>query len=224
MRCLRSTTGASTLSSPLTESWCCSNCLPNKSFCVIMLIMKAEWGTNTGALVRNSLVGKVFGRLTVQHEVPHQKPGARLWLCSCLCGKTKTVKSGNLKNGSTRSCGCWLNDASRKRPYEWLYNRFLRCAAKQSWQVDLSFEDFVEYTHIIACHYCEAPIVWAPFASNRSVHQSSAYNLDRKDTQAHYTKDNVVVCCWRCNFSKADRFTYEEWSKIGAVIRTFAQT
>jgi len=35
------------------------------------------------------------------------KDGTRMyWLCKCDCGNTYEVSSSNLKNGTTRSCGC----------------------------------------------------------------------------------------------------------------------
>jgi len=45
--------------------------------------------------------GQKFGKLTVVKYVGNYK-----WLCSCECGSEKVVRGGNLKNGSTRSCGC----------------------------------------------------------------------------------------------------------------------
>ena len=38
-----------------------------------------------------------------------------------------------------------------------------------------------------------------------------AYRVDRKDNSKGYVSGNVCACCKRCNFSKGDRYTYEEW-------------
>jgi hypothetical protein len=54
---------------------------------------------------------------------------------------------------------------------------------------------------------------------NRGYKGARGYNLDRKDSSVGYVISNLVVCCKRCNLSKADRFTYEEWVEIGKVIR-----
>lgn len=51
-------------------------------------------------------VGDVFGRLTVT-EIPDR---GRVH-CSCSCGGEKVVASGNLFNGTTRSCGCLLAES-----------------------------------------------------------------------------------------------------------------
>lgn len=55
------------------------------------------------------LTGQVFGRLTVSHrdETPYPgKSNNARWACVCSCGNTKTVNSGQLRSGKTKSCGC----------------------------------------------------------------------------------------------------------------------
>lgn len=61
--------------------------------------------------VRQDLTGRVFGRLTVlgQAEDYISPKGQHFaqWLCQCSCGsESKNISTGNLKNGSTISCGC----------------------------------------------------------------------------------------------------------------------
>ena len=46
--------------------------------------------------------GQIFGRLLVIEYT-----GDLLWLCQCSCGNTAKVRGGNLRNGSTQSCGCF---------------------------------------------------------------------------------------------------------------------
>ena len=61
--------------------------------------------------------GKIFGYLTAlyRYGTAHGKtkrPSGKqwsagaTWLCQCVCGKTKVVLCSNLRNGSTKSCGC----------------------------------------------------------------------------------------------------------------------
>lgn len=50
------------------------------------------------------LAGLRFGILIVV-----EYSGEYKWLCLCDCGKEKIVRSGDLKNGSTKSCGCLKN-------------------------------------------------------------------------------------------------------------------
>lgn len=64
------------------------------------------------ASVRENLVGKVFGRLTVlEQATDYVKPNgihSARWLCQCSCEqKTKKIVLGeSLKSGATQSCGC----------------------------------------------------------------------------------------------------------------------
>lgn len=59
----------------------------------------------------DDLISRQFGRLTViGFAGVHTNPCGtrrRMWKCICECGKEKTVSELNLKNGSTKSCGCW---------------------------------------------------------------------------------------------------------------------
>jgi len=51
-----------------------------------------------------NMIGQVFGRLTVEKFVGREdKHSTKVWLCHCVCGGTKEVTQGNLKQGHTKS-------------------------------------------------------------------------------------------------------------------------
>lgn len=55
------------------------------------------------------LIGRRFGKLTVEEFVGHKKKGREeetYWLCHCDCGHYTTVTTRNLCSGHTKSCGC----------------------------------------------------------------------------------------------------------------------
>jgi len=52
------------------------------------------------------LVGRRFGKLTVTARHPIKRLG---WDCVCDCGNTTTVHTTHLIRGTTRSCGCGMN-------------------------------------------------------------------------------------------------------------------
>lgn len=59
------------------------------------------------------ITGNKYGRLTVIKE--NGKCGKNIkWLCKCDCGKEISVISYNLKNGHTRSCGCFQKESKSK--------------------------------------------------------------------------------------------------------------
>lgn len=60
------------------------------------------------------MLGKQYGRLTVQSEVG--RIGGHLsYLCVCDCGKQTTISGPNLRNGTTKSCGCLRSEKSSER-------------------------------------------------------------------------------------------------------------
>jgi hypothetical protein len=61
-----------------------------------------------------NLVGQKFGRLTVHEFAGMNKRYQSMWNCLCDCGNTKRVLGVYLKNGDTRSCGCFKKEQITK--------------------------------------------------------------------------------------------------------------
>lgn len=53
-----------------------------------------------------NLVGRRFGKLEVKELLPEPKKN-RKYKCLCDCGNYKIVSTGHLRNGHTKSCGCY---------------------------------------------------------------------------------------------------------------------
>ena len=53
------------------------------------------------------ITGLSFGKLTVIKRAGTSKQGEALWLCKCECGNTTITKGSSLRNGTTKSCGCF---------------------------------------------------------------------------------------------------------------------
>ena len=60
------------------------------------------------------LTGQRFNRLIVI-EPSRTKNGKYAWKCLCDCGNYTIAVGAQLKNGNTKSCGCYKNDIARKR-------------------------------------------------------------------------------------------------------------
>lgn len=54
----------------------------------------------------NDLTGQKFGKLTALKTEKVSNDGQRIWLCLCDCGNYTEVLAGNLRKGTTQSCGC----------------------------------------------------------------------------------------------------------------------
>lgn len=63
---------------------------------------------------RIDITGQRFGRLVVL-EPSHIKDGKWWWRCQCDCGRETTTSGKYLRNGQTKSCGCFATDDKRAR-------------------------------------------------------------------------------------------------------------
>ena len=62
------------------------------------------------------LTGQRFGRWTVICRAGIDDAGKNsTWLCRCDCGNEKIVSKVSLKNGSSKSCGCYNSELSKQR-------------------------------------------------------------------------------------------------------------
>lgn len=157
--------------------------------------------------------GKVFGERTViglSHMC--ERTGRACWYVVCICGKRSTIMGSNL--GHAESCGCILSPIGP--PYMGLYKHLLNKAKIRGISMDITYEQFLEFTAQEKCHYCYASVKFAMYSIAKN---GTAFNLDRMVNDAGYSKSNCVVCCARCNFAKADRFTYEDWYAMTGILR-----
>ena len=51
--------------------------------------------------------GKKYGELTVLYRTENNKSGRAMWHCRCSCGNEIDVLGKSLRNGNTKSCGCY---------------------------------------------------------------------------------------------------------------------
>lgn len=181
-------------------------------------------------------VGKSFGRLTVQSVRWETKNAQTVaWaLCVCECQTQLEVRVSNLKNGTTKSCGCLRLETSTARVGMMIAanvsNGTIReprmGSAAKIWRCshyndgDLSLNEFVELSRQ-NCFYCGAePSNCANAYINQKFYSpirikegNFIYNgLDRIDSSKPHNKNNVVPCCWNCNKSK-DTTSKEDFFK-----------
>ena len=80
------------------------------------------------------ITGQKFGRLTVIKRVTPVGVQPIESLCQCECGKKVVVRNSQIKNGTTKSCGCLQKELISKRQKK--YNKY-----------DLSGEYGIGYTN-----------------------------------------------------------------------------
>jgi len=175
------------------------------------------------------LTGQVFGRLTVTERGEDKWHSAR-WLCKCACGTERIVQGSHLNNGTTKSCGCFHKEQSslrklgkpspcRKRPYECIYNILCSSAKKRNIPVELTLEEFTTFTKQDKCHYCYAELTWNAHP-NLVKGDATGHNIDRKNNDIGYTKNNCIECCGWCNMSKHSHIDYDTFYAMTEKFRT----
>lgn len=82
-----------------------------------------------------SMMGLVFGLLTVVGEAERRYPYGRFWVVRCICGKEKVVRGASLRNGRSSSCGSCAHKShglSRSSTYRTWVSMVERCRSKTS--------------------------------------------------------------------------------------------
>jgi hypothetical protein len=151
------------------------------------------------------MTGKRIGKLIVLSQSSEKNKNKKLkWLCKCDCGNELTIVGTRLRRGIPQSCGCdtykRISQKLRKNPpYKWLFNKIKYRAKTNQKKLKLTYEEFLEFTKVNVCHYCNGKVEWQ---EHRSTKDNKGYNIDRINSTKGYTKENCVVCCKICNRMK----------------------
>lgn len=121
------------------------------------------------------------------------------------CNEEIKTRSDYLK----KATGFCKIHTARKRPFESIYNSLFNDHRKI--QIDLTYKEFLKFTLIKECHYCDETIHWIEYPTLKGKYNSRAYYLDRKDHNLSYSINNCVTCCTRCNRMRSNKFTYDEF-------------
>lgn len=172
--------------------------------------------------MKADLIGKTIGNwFVLERKVKRVKSGTQVsWKCQCVCGTIRYKLTHVLLHDHTqqRCSKCATRDKNKthtkyKKPFEPLYRRLQNLCKRRGKPFKLSYEEFLQFTTIAFCIYCGDKVLWSLSS------QARASNLDRKNNDKGYTKNNCVVCCRTCNTIKSNKFTYEQMLEIGTLLR-----
>lgn len=81
-------------------------------------------------------------------------------------------------------------------------------------------DEFLNLLKEEKCHYCNLTIEMVKqLAKNKNLFKKNergwSLEIDRKNSNLEYKKDNCVMSCYWCNNAKTDEFTYLEFKEIG---------
>lgn len=142
----------------------------------------------------------------------------KTFVFDCIdCENEIKAQTNQLKNHSGKCRKC----TQRKRPYEHILNELIHtCNKTNKNEINLTYEEFIDIIKDSTCHYCNKELIYNKYTRDEnSKYVSRAYQLDRKNNNLGYIKENLVPCCWECNRLKSNIYTYEDFLEIGKVLK-----
>lgn len=138
------------------------------------------------------IAGKTYHYLTVVSLAGMRNKRA-YWLCLCQCGATPIISGTNLRNGATKSCGCYQRERTstanrrhgmrRKKIYTVWHNMIRRCSdPKNKHYTRYGGRGITFSPHWASFNHFFADVGDIPY---------QGATLDRIDNNAGYYPDNV---------------------------------
>jgi hypothetical protein len=154
-------------------------------------------------------------------ERRHATGKYKQYLFHCrICSQDVWIRSCKLQSHSSMCYGCSVSSRTL-RPFESTWNVLTERQERRNFPGGvLSYEEFFEFTKIDKCHYCACFIDWN-HKRERGKRQTGRSNLDRIDSEIGYQKENLVVCCPRCNQVKSNTIPHDAMLKIGPILAEY---
>ena len=130
------------------------------------------------------------------------------------CGNELFIQGQSLHRHSGKCMRCGHLGV----PYMFIYNELLNHKRRDT-EVKITFEEFLDLIKKPECHYCGVPLQYKEHSKVWNKNNSRAHQLDRKNNDIGYEKNNLVPCCWECNRLKSNRFTYEEFIQLSPILK-----
>jgi hypothetical protein len=170
------------------------------------------------------IVGKRFGRwkVTSLHGVSKNKMST--WLCICDCGTERVVRGANLKNGTSKSCGCLHAEitAARERKHgeAWKTPEYAiwQAMIQRCTNPNAATWNYYGGRGICVCDRWRNS--FENFIADMGRRPSSAHTLDRVENNKGYDKDN---CAWRTRKDQMNNTRKNRFIDINGDKRTVSQ-
>lgn len=180
----------------------------------------------------NDYISRQFGRLTVVEYFGTRKSPCgttrKMWRCRCDCGNEVIVNTSNLRNGTTKSCGCWKHEKIKEfntkhggvhdRLYGIWKNMKRRCNNPKDSHYDTYggkgirvCEEWNEYEHFKNWAYANGYDDSAEFQK---------CTLDRIDNDGDYEPSN---CRWVDKIAQANNTSKNHHVELNGVKMTIAE-
>lgn len=149
-----------------------------------------------------NLTGQPFGKLTVIKRAGTDKSGQAMWLCRCSCtNKTECIVRGrDLRNGHTKSCGCYSSELTAKRNYRHgqshtrIYRSFAKMKSRCYNKNDPKYYRYGKRGITVCAEWLDKEKGFNNFynvVSKLEHFGEEGYSLNRIDNDGNYEPDNV---------------------------------
>jgi len=141
-----------------------------------------------------AMVDKKCGRWTVLGESGRNKTGNALWVCRCDCGNVSIIRGADLRNGSTKSCGCLksevakTNNTTHGMSNAIIYRIWAAMIQRCNNSNDKDYHNYGGRGITV----CDEWLSFEGFFADMG-QRSEGLTLERKNNELGYFKEN---CCW----------------------------
>lgn len=156
-----------------------------------------------------------FGRLIALLPQGKDNHGMYRWLCQCDCGREKVVRSSDLIQGKTKSCGCFHDEAIAKRAFRHGHSKGAHSKGTKTYSTWMAMRDRCRYPNYKDYKYyggkgikvCERWNSFENFLTDMG-ERPEGLTLDRIDSNGDYEPGNCRWATWaeqRANQCRSDR-------------------
>ena len=170
-------------------------------------------------------IGDKYGHLTAI-QFDQIIKGNKYYLFRCDCGETKSLFYNHVVRGNTKTCGCRMKVVKppklsaeerlvkkERTALGLIHNSYEKSAKQRGHTFHLTKEETTKL-FVKDCYYCGT----SPSNIRKYSGIEVKYNgLDRVDNSRGYTIDNIVTCCYLCNYHKGTKSLTEFLNYIAKV-------
>lgn len=173
--------------------------------------------------------GQKYHKLIFLRYFWNEERNRTMWELQCDCGNLTIAAAYHVVSGAIRSCGCFKKGLRKpgqgSRKYEPMMSSAREVYNRSYKDQGLDFDIFFQLSQK-NCFYCSRPPHQTfNISKKRDVIFTEQANftytgLDRVNPLRGHSADNIVPCCWTCNYMKRTSTVEEFHAQIKRIYET----